>query len=210
MVLTFGKVNLGCPEWHSVSGSPSGFPTVLQLTLTAWPNQPIFISNGKWLYAPATNEFWPIRGQKILNAGLLWLLSCVREFWQKKKMCIPVQITPGNQNYYYRYVSKIWSVYDSTDMLYGLEFEGWQLSNWHTKQVSWRVNFSYNNCNGDITLIWKRRAEGLISPLQSQPTKTSYRNDQFQSHPVCSVSLACITKWSRHSRVKFILIPSLP
>ena len=49
-----------------------------------------------------------------------------------------------------------------------------------------------------------------ISPLQSQPTKTSYRNDRFQSHPDCSVSLPCTVKWSRHSRAKFILVQSLP
>ena len=38
------------------------------------------------------------------------------------------------------YVFEIWSVYDSTDMLYGPEFEGWELSNWRAKPVSWRVN----------------------------------------------------------------------
>ena len=31
---------------------------------------------------------------------------------------------------------------------------------------------SYNDCNGDIILVWRWRAEGPVSALQSQPTKT--------------------------------------
>ena len=59
-----------------------------------------------------------------------------------------------------------------------------------------RIRFgpNCNNCNGDM-LVWRWRAEGPISPLQSQPTETSYRNDRFQSHPECSIFLACIAKW---------------
>ena len=49
------------------------------------------------------------------------------------------------------------------------------------------VLFFWNNTlsSGVVTIVtteisfWRWRAEGTISPLQSQPTKTSYRNDRF-------------------------------
>ena len=57
---------------------------------------------------------------------------------------------------------------------------------------------TYNNCNGDIILVWRWGTKGPISPLQSHPTKTSYKNDRFQSHLDCSISLAYIAKWSHY------------
>ena len=46
---------------------------------------------------------------------------------------IAVQSTSGNRHYDRRCVLEIWSVYDSSDMLYGPKFEGWQLPNWRAK-----------------------------------------------------------------------------
>ena len=52
---------------------------------------------------------------------------------------LPVQITLGNRKYNCRYDPGIWCVYNSTDMLYGSDFEGWQLSNQRTKPaiITW-------------------------------------------------------------------------
>ena len=89
---------------------------------------------------------WIVTNQRTVNShcgNTMAAFMCEGILTQEKKwqnLCIPVQITPVNQNYCSRYVSKIWSVYDSTDMLYMPEFQGWQLSNWCAKSVSWRVN----------------------------------------------------------------------
>ena len=145
LVPTFDKVDLLYPKRSLAFGElrrrPHGSASHW---LAAWPSWRIFVSKALHSWEEGRllcgNEFWQTRGQEILTAGLL-SLSCVRGFWHHKNvknLCISVQITWGSRNYYGRYVPEIWCVCDPTDMLYGPE--GWQLSNWRTKPVCWRVN----------------------------------------------------------------------